>query len=159
MKAPPLRILLSLHPSAFILHPFLSAASKLDERADASARSAFGGEGRRVVVPGRAGDVEVRPGRRAGELREQERGCRGVGSPAVVLEVCDEALDTLFVVVGDGHAPCGSARAWGGGKGACAPLVVFAEEAGGVGAESDDDRACKRGEVNDARRAELFGVG
>src|SRR5712692_8041053 len=80
---------------------------QVDEGAEGYAGGAFGEPGLGVVVPGGAGDVQVNPGRVAGEFLDEHGAGNGAATFAAadVLEIGDGPLDKFAVVVVDGHLP------------------------------------------------------
>src|SRR5437588_7252755 len=82
------------------------AFDEVEERADGDSGRAFRAEGFRLVAPGRARDVEMRPGDSVGELLDEGRGGYRPGlAPADVLDVCDVGLDLLRVLLVERQLP------------------------------------------------------
>src|SRR5436305_1968598 len=79
---------------------------EVEKGADGDASRAFRAEGFRLVAPGRARDVEVRPGDSVGELLDEGGGGYRPGlAPADVLDVCDVGLDLLRVLLVERQLP------------------------------------------------------
>src|SRR6266478_4567239 len=114
---------------------------EVDQGAEGYAGGAFGQPGLGVVVPGGTGNVQVNPGRVAGEFLDEHGAGNGAAAFAAadVLDVGDGSLDEIAVVVVDGHLP------------------HFFADGFRVG-EGGDDGAGESGGVDEMGGAELFGV-
>src|SRR6266446_2537827 len=121
---------------------------EVDQGAEGYAGGAFGEPGLGVVVPGGTGNVQVNPGRVAGEFLDEHGAGNGAAAFAAadVLDVGDGSLDEIAVVVVDGHLPHFFADGFRAGE------ELFGERL--VGAE-DADVDVGEGEKGGA---ELFGV-
>src|SRR5712691_1583141 len=133
---------------------------EVDQGAEGYAGGAFGEPGLGVVVPGGAGDVEVNPGRVAGEFLDEHGAGDGAAAFAAadVLDVGDGSLDEIAVVVVDGHLPHFFADGFGAGEKLVGKGLVGAEDADVDVGEGDDDGTGKGGGVDEMRGTKLLGV-
>src|SRR5713101_2223594 len=133
---------------------------EVDQGAEGYAGGAFGEPGLGVVVPGGAGNVEVNPGRVAGEFLDEHGAGNGAAAFAAtdVLDVGDGSLDEIAVVVVDGHLPHFFADGFGAGEKLVGEGLVGAEDADVDIGEGDDDGAGEGSSVDEMGSAELLGV-
>src|SRR5229473_1568794 len=133
---------------------------EVDEGAEGYAGRPFGEPGLGVVVPGGAGDVQVNPGRVAGELLDEHGAGDGAAAFAAanVLDVGDGALDEFAVIVVDGHLPHFFANSFRTSEKLVREGLVGAENADVNVGEGHDDGAGESGGVDEMRGAELLGV-
>src|SRR5216684_1060254 len=133
---------------------------EVDQGAQGYAGGAFGEPGLGVVVPGGAGDVEVDPGRVAGEFLDEHGAGDGAAAFAAadVLDVGDGALDEFAVVIVDRHLPHFFASGFRAGEELVGEGMVGAEDADVDIRKGDDDGAGEGGGIDEMRGAELLGV-
>src|ERR1043165_8273698 len=128
--------------------------------ADGDSGRAFGAEGLRLVAPGRARDVEVRPRYPFGELLDEGGGGDRPGlATADILDVGDVGLDLLRVLLVERELPELLADLAARLDDFVNQLLIRSEQTCVHVAERDGDCARQRRHVYDARRAELLGVG
>src|SRR5713226_395171 len=132
---------------------------EVDQGAEGYAGGAFGEPGLGVVVPSGAGNVQVNPGRVAGEFLDEHGAGNGAAAFAAadVLDVGDGSLDEIAVVVVDGHLPHFFADGFRAGEELFGERLVGAEDADVDVGEGDDDGAGERGGIDEDEAA--FGVG
>src|SRR5712692_1315571 len=137
-------------PTFAILESRSIRQDEVDEGAEGDAGGAFGEPGLGVVVPGGAGDVQVNPGRVAGELLDEHGAGDGAAAFAAadVLDVGDGALDEFAVVVVDGHLPHFFADGFRTGEEFIGKRLVGAEDADVDVGEGNDDGARERGGID-----------
>src|SRR6266446_10487139 len=118
---------------------------EVDQGAEGYAGGAFGEPGLGVVVPGGAGNVEMDPGRVAGEFLDEHGAGDGAAALAAadVLDVGDSALDELAIVVVDGHLPHFFAGGFSAGKQLVCKGLVGTEDADVDVGERDHNGASK----------------
>src|SRR6267143_6659388 len=113
----------------------------MDEGSEGHAGGAFGEPGLGVVVPGGAGDVQVNPGRVAGEFLDEHSAGDGASAFAAadVLNIGDGSLDEIAIVVVNGHLPHFFTGGFGAGEKFVRESLVRTEDANvDVGKGNDD---------------------
>src|SRR5215469_18419771 len=132
----------------------------MDNGAEGDAGGAFGEPGLGVVVPGGAGDVEMDPGRVAGEFTDKPRaGDRAAAFAAAdVLNVGEAALDEFAILIVHREFPHFFPDSFGARKKLVGPGTVGAEDTDVDVGEGHHNRSGERGGVDEVRGAELFRV-
>ncbi len=132
----------------------------MDEGAEGHASGAFGEPGLGVVVPGRAGNVQVNPRRVACEFANEPSAGDGAAAFAAadVLNVSEAALNEFAILVIHRQLPHFFADGFGAGEELLGPGLVGAEDADVDIGERDDDGTCKSGGVHKMGGAELLRV-
>src|SRR6266481_7479712 len=132
----------------------------MDQGTQGYASRAFGEPGLGLVVPGGACDVEVDPGRIAGEFLDEHGAGDGAAALAAadVLDVGDSALDEFAVVVVYRHLPHFFAGGFSAGKQLVCKGLVGTEDADVDVGERDHNGASKCSRINQMRGTELLGV-
>src|SRR5713101_1192685 len=120
---------------------------EVDEGAEGYAGGAFGEPGLGVVVPGGAGDVQVNPGRVAGEFLDEHGAGDGAAAFAAadVLYIGEGALNEIAVIVVDGHLPHFFAGDFCAGEKFVSEGLVGAKDTNIDVGEGNDDGASESG--------------
>src|SRR6266853_1517591 len=120
---------------------------EMDESAKSHAGGAFGEPRLGVVIPGRAGDVQMNPRRVAGEFLDEHGAGDGAAAFAAadVLYIGEGALNEIAVIVVDGHLPHFFAGDFCAGEKFVSEGLVGAKDTNIDVSEGNDDGAGESG--------------